>query len=235
MEASTLSQNIIPSSPKGHKRHFDSNEVVAETAELILPDGMRIAYQEWFPQSGKCFARKVLALHGWLDNSNSFVHVGPHLASLGYHCIAIDHVGHGKSSHIGLEAQYTIPAYVGYVHDVLIKLGWEKPSIVAHSMGAFIATLFAGCFPEKVHRLVLIEGMVPLTADPDVTAKNLRKSIESMHKFQLKASNTGGGKAKTPKVYSTFAAAVDARMKSVAMYPGKQTLSVEATRHLVGR
>lgn len=60
------------------------------TKNLTLLDGMRIAYQEW----GNHFSqKKILALHGWLDNSNSFKYLGPFLAENGYHVIAIDHAG----------------------------------------------------------------------------------------------------------------------------------------------
>ena len=50
-------------------------------------------------------------------------------------------------------------AYVGQVRGVLDALGWEKSHIVGHSMGTAIATLFAGSYPERVDRIVLIEGL----------------------------------------------------------------------------
>lgn len=224
-----------PDVSTGLKDHEVVNEVMSEASVLQMADGMSIAFQEWYPVGRKDVSKKVLALHGWLDNSSSFSLVGPNLASKGFHFVAIDHVGHGESSHIGLDAQYSIPSYVSYVHAVIDQLGWQAPSIVAHSMGAFIGTLFAGCFPERVHKLVLIEGLVPLTAEASLTATNLRKSIESMHRFHLKASKLEGGKVNTAKTYLTFSAAVEARMKSVLMFPGKQTISADAVRSLVSR
>ena len=59
-------------------------------------DGMKIAFQEWGNTSSP---KKILASHGWLDNSNTHSYLGPFLGSKGYHFIAIDYCGHGRSSH----------------------------------------------------------------------------------------------------------------------------------------
>lgn len=201
---------------------------------LALRDGMRVAYQEWGHVSSADATKRVLALHGWLDNSNTFKVLGPQLATIGYHCVAIDHIGHGKSTHIGADSTYSTPSGVAYVNQVLESLGWEKANILGHSMGAGLGMLFAGTFPEKVEKLMLIEGLGPPTSDQDVTAKNLRRAIEAERKFRMKAEQAGSGE-NTTKIYPTFEDAVQARIKSVSTYPGHQTLSVEAARLLVGR
>ena len=36
---------------------------------------------------------RILAVHGWLDNSNSFAFLGPKLADAGYDVIALDLAG----------------------------------------------------------------------------------------------------------------------------------------------
>lgn len=95
---------------------------------INMRDGMHIAYQEW----GSGNSMKIVAVHGWLDNSNSFKILGPKLASIGYHCVAIDHIGHGKSSCLGHEAQYSLPTFVAYVNEVIDYLGWEKLDIVGN-------------------------------------------------------------------------------------------------------
>jgi alpha-beta hydrolase superfamily lysophospholipase len=57
---------------------------------LTLLDGVKIAYQEWGHHTS---ASKVLALHGWLDNSNSFHYLGQYLGERGHHVVAIDFAG----------------------------------------------------------------------------------------------------------------------------------------------
>ena len=197
---------------------------------------MRIAYQEWGATNPASKAKRILALHGWLDNSNSFKVLGPQLASIGYHMVAVDHLGHGKSTHINPDATYSsTPAGVAIVNEIVESLGWESSNILGHSMGAGISLMFAGTFPEKVNKLVLIEGLGPVTAEPEATPKNLRKSIEHEKKYQIKVAQTAGGAKNVPKIYPSFNDAVAARVKSVSTYPGEQSLSVEAARLLVAR
>jgi hypothetical protein len=101
-------------------------------------------------------------------------------------------------------------------------------------MGAGMSLLFAGLYPEKVGQLMLIEGMGPVTAEPDACAKNLRRALEGEQKFRQKAAEAQGGTYMS-KIYASFAEAVEARIRSVATYPGEQTLSFDAAKALVAR
>jgi pimeloyl-ACP methyl ester carboxylesterase len=95
-----------------------------------LLDGMKVAYQEWGNQN----LRKVIALHGWLDNSNTFKYLGPYLADRGFHVVAVDCIGHGKSGHLGTGAFYTMPKHVSVVREVVENMGWSKNYMLGHSM-----------------------------------------------------------------------------------------------------
>ena len=197
---------------------------------VILRDGVRLAYQEWGASTSTA-GKKLLNLHGWLDNSNSFSYLGPKLADLGYHCIALDHIGHGWSGHLSsCSASYGGPKYVSSVHQFVEQLGWEKLDIVAHSMGTGVGLLYAGAFPEKVKKLVMIDGFGPVTYPAERSAKALRKSIEAEDVTHRKRATFTG-----PKLYKNFEAALAARIKSVSTYPGTQFLSTEAARALVAR
>lgn len=84
---------------------------------------------------------RVLALHGWLDNAASFVPLAPHLSAL--QLVAIDLPGHGHSAHLPAGASYTTAAAICHVLDVADALGWDRFSLLGHSMGAGIASLTA--------------------------------------------------------------------------------------------
>lgn len=56
----------------------------------------------------------VIALHGWLDNANSFARLAPRLKGL--RIVALDLAGHGYSEHRPPGAGY---ALADYAHDVL--------------------------------------------------------------------------------------------------------------------
>lgn len=189
---------------------------------FTLLDGTRIGYQRW----GKGCTHKILALHGWLDNSNSFSVLGPLLAQHDFDVVAYDHVGHGHSSHIPRGMAMAFPKYVAHAKNVTNLLGWKKPTVIGHSMGAAVSTLLAGCFPDMINKLVLIEMLGPNNGAPEKAAGVLKGAIEAELKYLNKTAN--------PKLYD-FQGAVHARIATVAKYPGKQTLSADASRSLIER
>lgn len=78
---------------------------IARKGTFKLVDGFSIAFQQWGVEG----AKRVLALHGWLDNSNTHSILGPYLANHGYHVVAMDFVGHGFSSHLPNGVSYGFP------------------------------------------------------------------------------------------------------------------------------
>jgi len=195
---------------------------------IALHDGARIAFQEWGSPSSM---KKVLSLHGWLDNSNSFRLLAPQVAQHGYHCIAVDLLGHGHSSHLSKDAVYLSHKNIATVREIVESLGWQKHSLVSHSMGAGISLLYSGVFPEIVEKLVLIEGFGPWTKPSNEAPLNLRHAIEA----ELRSGFRSATGSRKPKGYETLGSAIQTRIRNVASYPGKQTLSYEAAKLLVSR
>lgn len=111
---------------------------------------------------------KIIALHGWQDNSNSFIPLIGEMADFDWY--AIDFPGHGHSSWRHHEAHYYFIDYVDDVYRLLEQISPnERVIIVGHSMGAMVANLFAACFPEKVDCVIAIEGLACVTTpEPDV-------------------------------------------------------------------
>ncbi len=119
----------------------------------------------------------ILALHGWLDNANSFVPLAPGLAQVASEIVAVDLAGHGHSDHRGPGNYYH---FVDYVFDVIAcanTLGWDQFILIGHSMGAGIASLIAAVAPERISKLILLDGIGPMSSKTDAVTEQLAKSI----------------------------------------------------------
>ncbi|WP_263264369.1 alpha/beta hydrolase [Pseudomonas sp. RIT-PI-S] len=124
---------------------------------------------------GPRHAPPVIALHGWLDNANSFARLLPRLPGL--RVLALDLAGHGLSGHRPAGSLYAPWEYARDVLQVAEQLGWERFSLLGHSMGAIIAAQLAAAMPERVERLALIEGVIPPDAPPANPAQRLGKAL----------------------------------------------------------
>ena len=100
--------------------------------------------------------QRVIALHGWLDNANSFDLIAPALPELDI--VALDFAGHGRSDHRSPDTPYLAMLDVQDVIAVANQLEWDSFSLLAHSMGAEVATHVVALFPDRVERLLAIEG-----------------------------------------------------------------------------
>lgn len=119
---------------------------------------------------------EVIALHGWLDNAASFAPLFEHAE---FSMVALDWPGHGYSEHRKPGAHYH---FVDYCYDLLSLFEenqWQAKHIVAHSMGAMVATLFAAAFPEKVKSVTLIDAVGIITLDDNKVVSQLREGLAS--------------------------------------------------------
>ncbi len=186
--------------------------VVFEEIRLSLPH-TEVAAHLYGPEDG----RPVIALHGWLDNAATFSRLAPLLD--GVRIVALDLPGHGHSDHRPVGAAYNI---WDYAHDVLQtaeQFGWQKFSLLGHSMGAIVSVLLAGAMPDRIDRLALIDGVIPYTGEADTAPQKLGESLQALLAVDEKRK----------PVYATFEQAVAARMKGVG------AVSHEAAERLAQR
>lgn len=157
---------------------------------------LTLAALEW----GEADGFPVIALHGWLDNAGSFDLLGPLLP--GWHLIAVDAAGHGLSQFRSADSGYNIWQEVSDVRELALELGWERFSLLGHSRGAAVATLFAGTFPDCVDQLMLIEGGLPILGEPAEAPANLARAIERRRELSGRAG----------RVYATREQAITERV-----------------------
>ena len=145
-------------------------------------------------------AHMLLCLHGWLDNSASFMPLIPHLSD--YQVIAIDWPGHGLSDHRSEDAYYHFLDWVDDLINLFRVQQWQSVDIVGHSMGGMVASAFAAAFPEHVKSLTLIDTLGFLTSKAETSTEQLRKGLLS------RVSIAG----KTKKYHSSLDSAIAARV-----------------------
>jgi len=127
----------------------------------------------------------LLALHGWLDNAASFNALAPLLASR-FQVVAIDLPGHGRSAHRPAGGWYHYVEYLADIQAAVQALGWQRYSLLGHSLGGAAASIFAAAQPESVQTLLLIESLGPLTAAPEAALEQLRRGMSQRATFNTK-------------------------------------------------
>lgn len=170
------------------------------TEEIRVKVGdLELAAKQW----GDAELPAILALHGWLDNAATYDHLAPLLQ--GYRVIAMDFAGHGYSGHRPEGVRYHMLDNVDDVIAFADALGLEKFVLLGHSMGAGIATYTAASFPERIEKLILLEGIGSQTSAPADAPKILRRAVEDMKKAG----------AKRKPVYELKEEAIVARAQSI--------------------
>lgn len=122
------------------------------TSHSYFSQRLRLHYLDW----GNENAPPLLMLHGNRDHCHCWDWMAEQLRDT-YHIIAPDFRGHGDSQW-SLGATYGFVDYIYDIAQLVHQAGLEHVRIVSHSMGSIVAQRFAGAFPEKVSKLVAIEG-----------------------------------------------------------------------------
>lgn len=129
--------------------------------KFVDSQGLPIHYLEWGEPDGE----PLVLVHGYLDLAHSwraFVAALEKRQSRIPWIIAPDCRGHGDSGWVGAGGYYYFPDYVFDLDCVVRELGAPSFKLIGHSMGGTISLLYAGTFPTRVSKLVLIEGIGPV-------------------------------------------------------------------------
>lgn len=158
-------------------------------------NGLKLAGLAW----GQSDKPPLLALHGWLDNAASYASLAPLLEQ--YYVVAVDLTGHGRSDCRSADASYNIwddlPELVG----ILDELGWTRFRLMGHSRGAIISCLLASVVPERIERLVLLDGVLPEPVEGDRFPAQMRTFLDQKQHWMRRQN----------RIYPSVAAAVASR------------------------
>lgn len=186
--------------------------MIAKELSFDIGD-MRYAARSWGDQQNA----PVLALHGWLDNAASFDVLAPKLA--GAYVVAPDLAGHGHTSHRPYSGSYNIWDDLHDLLSIADACGWEQFTLLGHSRGAMIALLLAVAAPQRIGKVILLDGFLPPPMPVERTAWQLQLHVRDFRKYSKRAD---------PVSYPSFDAAVAARLAYMHMHE-------EAARVIVAR
>ena len=115
-----------------------------------LIGGRRVHWREW----GDAAAEPLVFLHGaWV--AAAFYDTFSERFGATRHVFALDQRGHGETDHA---PNYSWPLWLEDLAAFTDHVGVGHFDLVGHSMGAGHAVRFAGRYPSRVRRLVLLEG-----------------------------------------------------------------------------
>jgi pimeloyl-ACP methyl ester carboxylesterase len=115
--------------------------------------GLRYHVRHW-PREA---APKMFLLHGWMDVSASFQFLADALRGE-WDVYAPDWRGYGLTQW-GKSDSYWYPDYIADLDRILGKFEPENPvNLVGHSLGGNVASMYAGIRPQRVAKLVNLEG-----------------------------------------------------------------------------
>ncbi|MCL2345613.1 MAG: alpha/beta hydrolase [Desulfobulbus sp.] len=135
---------------------------------LDLAD-IRLHLRHW----GDAAAPTLFLLHGWMDVSASWQFVVDEL-SRDWHIVAPDWRGFGPSQ--WLNRPYFFAEHLGDLDAIVDHVAPSGPvRLTGHSMGGILAALYAGIRPERVERLVTLEGFGIAPTTPDMAPERYRQ------------------------------------------------------------
>ena len=167
--------------------------------------GLNLHYADW----GNDGAPPLLLVHGGRDHGRSWDRIAralqPH-----YHVLAPDLRGHGDSDWTK-GGSYSLPEYVYDLHRLVQQLGDAPLTLIGHSMGGMVASVYAGAFPAGVAKLVIIDGITVLPSTTRTPApERLGKWVSDLERLEQRK----------PRHFATLAdAAAQLRLRNPRLAP----------------
>lgn len=128
----------------------------AARSEFVAVRGLHYHLYRW--GGAAAGTAPLVMLHGWMDVGASFQFVVDALAGE-RPVVAPDWRGFGRTASLPGTDSYWFPDYLGDLDALLDHLSPDAPiDLLGHSMGGNVAMVYAGVRPQRVRRLVNLEG-----------------------------------------------------------------------------
>jgi pimeloyl-ACP methyl ester carboxylesterase len=129
--------------------------IVGPTSHYFSSQRLKLHYVDW----GNPEKPLMVLVHGGRDHARNWDRVALHLRSE-YHIVAPDLRGHGDSEW-ARGSEYSMIAYALDLAQLLDQLAAFPVILIGHSLGGGIVLQYSGVYPERVARVVAIEGLGP--------------------------------------------------------------------------
>jgi pimeloyl-ACP methyl ester carboxylesterase len=140
-----------------------------------MGDGVEIQIAQW-----EGAEKTILCIHGITANCRCWDVVADALTP-SHRVLAMDLRGRGLSG--GPSTGYSMEHHCRDILAVLDDLGLERVVLMGHSLGAFISLVFGAKYPERVERIILVDGGGKLSEDQMVKVfAGIKPSLDRLGK-----------------------------------------------------
>jgi pimeloyl-ACP methyl ester carboxylesterase len=158
---------------------------------------MHMVYMDVRPQQDN--GQTVVLLHGKNFCAATWRTTIQTLVAVGYRVIAPDQIGFCKSTK-PQHYQYSFQQLARNTHELLISLGINAATLVAHSTGGMIAVRYALMYPAETKQLVLVDPIgledwkamgVPSISLDEWYARELKTNADAIRNYERGTYYTG--------------------------------------------
>ena len=98
--------------------------------------------------------RSLVVLHGGPGVDHSAYREMGHRLRDEFHVVYLDHRGNGRSDR-GTPADWTLSSWAADVHAFIDALGLDRPLVLGHSFGGYVAQAYASAYPGHAGGMIL--------------------------------------------------------------------------------
>ena len=171
-------------------------QIIGPTSHYYYSQRLKLHYVDW----GNPEKPLAVLVHGGRDHARNWDWVAQALRE-NYHVIAPDLRGHGDSEW-ARGSEYAMVEYVVDMAQLLAQLDSFPAILIGHSLGGGIVLQYSGVYPEKVRKVVAIEGLGP---PPHMIDQQSKHAHERMQLWITQMRDLAG---RLPRRYQTLNEAV---------------------------
>ena len=161
-----------------HWQEHREGHVIEPESRYYQSQRLRLHYVVWGDERKPA----LMLIHGGRDHARNWDAVADALVDR-YTLYAPDLRGHGDSAW-AIGGQYSMPDFVLDVAALADVIDRDPLTIIGHSLGGGVSLQYAGVFPDRVRKVISIEGLGPPMMPPRSAHVRMREWIGYMRDFE---------------------------------------------------